>query len=86
MWVELRFLVGRFTGMVVLGPGRKRIRLDRKPPCTPRGFRSSISATGVEETASCWAFFLISFLIARGGEMIRMIGDMLLLSAGTGVG
>ena len=30
------------------GPGWKRIRLDRKKPCPPRGFRCSISATSVE--------------------------------------
>ena len=34
------------------GPGRKRIRLNRKP-CTPRGFSSSISATCLEEIESC---------------------------------
>ena len=38
------------------GPGRKRIRLNRKKPCTRRGFSYSISATGVEEIASCGAF------------------------------
>ena len=38
------------------GPGRKRIRLNRKNPCTPRGFSYSIAATIVEEIASCGAF------------------------------
>ena len=33
------------------GPGRKRIRLNRKP-CTPRGFSCSTSATCVEEVTS----------------------------------
>ena len=40
------------------GPGRKRIRLNRKTPA-PRGFGYSISATSVEEIASCgtlWCF------------------------------
>ena len=38
------------------GPGRKRVRLNRKNPCTPRGFGYSISATCVEEIAACGAF------------------------------
>ena len=38
------------------GPGRKRIRLNRKKTCAPRGCWYSISATGVEEIASCGAF------------------------------
>ena len=38
------------------GPGRKIIRLNRKRPCTPRGFGGPISATCVEETASCGTF------------------------------
>ena len=33
------------------GPGRKRIRLNRRTTCTPRGFSYSISATCVEEIA-----------------------------------
>ena len=41
------------------GPGRKRIRLNRKKPCTPRGSVShSMSATCVEEIASCWSSFV----------------------------
>ena len=40
------------------GPRRTRIRLNRKKPCTPRGFGCSISATCVEEIASCGAFSL----------------------------
>ena len=35
------------------GPGRKRIRLNRQTPCTPRGLCCSISATSVEEITSC---------------------------------
>ena len=38
------------------GPGRKRIRLNRKSPSTPRWFHGSISSTCVEEVASCGAF------------------------------
>ena len=39
------------------GPGRKRIRPNRNPPCTPRGyFGSSLSATCVEEAASRESF------------------------------
>ena len=38
------------------GPGRKRIRLNRKTPCKPRRFSDSISFTCVEETASCRFF------------------------------
>ena len=38
------------------GPGRKRIRLNRQPPCKPRWFNGSISSTCVEEVASCGAF------------------------------
>ena len=39
------------------GPGRKRIRLNRKSSCTPRSASYSISATGVEEIASCGTCF-----------------------------
>ena len=35
------------------GPGPKRIRLNRKNPCTPRGFRGPISVTCMEEVESC---------------------------------
>ena len=35
------------------GPGRKRIRLNRRNSCTPRQIYGSISSTGVEEVASC---------------------------------
>ena len=38
------------------GPGRKRIRLNRKTPCTFRGVCGSISSTCLEEVASCWIF------------------------------
>ena len=38
------------------GPGRKRTRLNRKKPRTPRGIHGSVSSTSVEEVASCWAF------------------------------
>ena len=38
------------------GLGRKRIRLNRKKTRTPRGLLRSISATCVEEVASCGAF------------------------------
>ena len=44
--------VGREVHWVIgSGPGRKRIRLNRKTPSTPRGFSCSISATCVEEIA-----------------------------------
>ena len=39
------------------GPGRKRIRLNRKFSCTPRRVYDSISSTGLEEVASCGAFW-----------------------------
>ena len=38
------------------GPGRKRIRLSRKTPCTSRRFSASISSTGMEENVSRGAF------------------------------
>ena len=37
-------------------PRRKRIRLNRKNPCTPRCFGDSMSSTGVEEIVSSGAF------------------------------
>ena len=37
------------------GPGRKRIRLNRKTPA-PRGFYGSISSTYLEEVASCGVY------------------------------
>ena len=40
----------------VSGPGRKRIRLNRKNSCTPRGVHGSLSSTCLEEVASCWTF------------------------------
>ena len=44
------------------GPGRKRIRTNRKKkPCTPCGFGCSISATSAEEIASMWSFQWISY-------------------------
>ena len=41
------------------GPGRKRIRLNRKRPCTPRWFSDSMWTTGVEEIASSGAFTFV---------------------------
>ena len=41
----------RGSGMV-----KKRIRLNRKNPCTPRWFWDSMSSTSVEEVASCGFF------------------------------
>ena len=38
------------------GPGRKRIRLNRKTPAHLAGFCGSISSTYLEEVASCGAF------------------------------
>ena len=38
------------------GPRRKRIRLNRKTPCTPRGDIGSFSSTCMEETASGGVF------------------------------
>ena len=38
------------------GPGRKRIRLNRKTPALPCGIYGSISSTSLEEVASCGAF------------------------------
>ena len=38
------------------GPGRKKIRLNRKFSCTPRRVSGSISSTGLEEVASCRIF------------------------------
>ena len=35
---------------------KEKISTKQKTPCTPRGFRYSISATVVEEVASCGAF------------------------------
>ena len=49
--VELRLLVGRFSGLVVLWTRKEKNTTKQKPPCTPRGFSYSISATGVEEIA-----------------------------------
>ena len=41
------------------GPGRKRIRLNRKPPCAPYWDGDSMSSTGVEENVSSGAFAII---------------------------
>ena len=38
------------------GPGRKRIRLNRKTPAHLVGFFDSFSSTCLEEIASCWLF------------------------------
>ena len=38
------------------GPKWKRIRLNRKNSCTPRGVIDSFSSTRLEEIASCWLF------------------------------
>ena len=42
------------------GPGRKRIRLNRKNSSTHRGIYGSISSTCLEEVASCGAFQFLS--------------------------
>ena len=39
------------------GPGRKRIRLNRKKPSTPRGTIYACSSTCVEEVALFWVFW-----------------------------
>ena len=49
--MEMRFLVGRFTGLVVLVLIGEEFDSTGKP-CTPRRFSDSISLTCVEETAS----------------------------------
>ena len=36
------------------GPGRKRIRLNRKKPSTPRGIECACSSTCLEEVALLW--------------------------------
>ena len=50
-----------------------------KTPCTPRRFSASISSTGMEEIVSRGVFQLIHPLIVRGGDAIRMMGDLFLL-------
>ena len=57
--VGLRFLVGRFTGLVVLDQDGKNSTKQKKPLHTSR-VSYSISATGVEVIASCGAF-IVSF-------------------------
>ena len=63
------------------GPNRRRIRLNRKTPAHLAGLVIQ-SRSRVWKRLSHASIFLISFLIARGRGMIRMMGDMLLLSAG----
>ena len=61
------------------GPGRKRIRLNRKNPCTRRWFSDSMSSTGVEEIASSGGTRLFLSLITRGGALIRVMRVWFLL-------
>ena len=64
------------------GPGRKRIRLNRKPPAHLAG--CPISATCLEEIASCGDPFVFLFLMGRGGDAIRMMWGTFLLRSGLG--
>ena len=67
------------------GPGRKRIRLDRK---TLAHFAVSwfnlIHACG--RGCLMWGIQVFLFLITRGGEVIRMMEDSFLLRSGLGLG
>ena len=55
MPMGMRFLVGRFTGLVVLVREGKEFD-ETETLCTPCWFGDSISFTGVEEIASSGAF------------------------------
>ena len=45
------------------GPGRKRVRLNRKTPAHLAGFIDAFSSTCLEEVASCGVFSVFPFLI-----------------------
>ena len=64
------------------GPGRKTIRLNRKPPAHLAGL--VVQSRPRVWKRLCLLIHLFPFLIARGGETIRMMGDMLLLRSGSG--
>ena len=68
------------------GPGRKRIRLNRKKPCTPRGTICACSSTCVEEVALFLGTLVFQVLIAKGGDAISMIWRTVLFIPRTGVG
>ena len=65
------------------GPYRRRIRLNKENVVHTSQVCVSFSFTCVEEVESC-RFFQFLFLITRGGVVIRMMGDIILLSAGLG--
>ena len=81
----MRYLVRGVRWVSGSGPGRKRIRLNRGKPCTPRWFGGSISSTCLDEIASCWFFQIFPCLITLGGVVNMLMGKQLLLKTGLGV-
>ena len=67
------------------GPGMKRIRLNRKTQHTSRGLWFNLVH---EFGRGCvmWDFPVFPFLITRGGVVIRMMGEKILLRSGQGLG
>ena len=67
------------------GPGRKRIRLNRK---TPAHFVGSMVNLFHEFGRGCvmWCIPVFPFLITRGGVVIRMLGVIILLRSGLMLG
>ena len=62
------------------GPGRKRIRLNRKTPAHLMGCIGSFSSTCLEEIASGGFFLIFLCLITQGGVVIMHYGGILFMN------
>ena len=67
------------------GSGRKRIRLNRKTPAHLAGSMIH-SRPRVWESCVMWDFPVFPSLITRGGVVIRLMEDLILLRSGLGFG
>ena len=76
---------GAGQDLVVFGPGRKRIRLNRKTPAHLAGFRVQ-SRPRVWKRLRFVGILVFPFLITRGGVVIRIMVDTILLRSGLGLG
>ena len=79
-------LARRFAGLVVLVPGRKRIRLNRKTPAHLAGYMSSFLLLRYGRGCVMWGILVFPFLITTGGVVIRIVGCSNPAQVRTGVG
>ena len=67
-------------------PRRKRIRLNRKTPARLAGFLGFILVHEFGRGCLMWGIPVFPFRITRGGVVIRMMGDIILLRSGQWLG